>query len=155
VADHLTANLAGITQVSGSLRVLGNEFAAITQVADVREAAGSAELAAALTDFATGWSDKRDALIRELRDKSGLAAQAVAEYTRTDATLARALPGDGAGAGIASSMSRVADRGREPRLVAAQRRQPVPDDRLLGVPVIGRGSRRRWCQGGVRKRTSR
>jgi len=101
VADHLTANLAGITQVSGSLRVLGDEFAAITQVADVGGAAGSAELAGALTNFATGWSDKRDALIGELRNMSGLAAQAVAEYTRTDDTLARALPGGGAG--IASS----------------------------------------------------
>jgi hypothetical protein len=100
VADHLTANLAGITQVSGSLRVLGDEFAAITQVADVGRAAGSAELAAALTDFATGWSDKRDALIGELRDMSGLAAQAVAEYTRTDDMLARALPAGGAAAGI-------------------------------------------------------
>ena len=97
MADHLTANLAGITQVSGSLRVLGDEFAAITQVADVGGAAGSAELAAALTNFATGWSDKRNALIGELRNMSGLAAQAVAEYTRTDDTLARALPGGGAG----------------------------------------------------------
>jgi hypothetical protein len=97
VTDHLTANLAGITQVSGSLRILGDEFAAITQVADVSGAAGSAELAAALTDFATGWSDKRDALIGELRTMSGLAAQAVAEYTKTDQTLARALPGGGAG----------------------------------------------------------
>jgi len=103
VTDHLTANLAGITQVSGSLRVLGDEFAAITQIADVGGAAGSAELAAALTNFATGWSDKRNALIGELRNMSGLAAQAVAEYTRTDDTLARALPGGGAGAGIASS----------------------------------------------------
>ena len=102
MTDHLTANLAGITQVSGSLRVLGDEFAAITQVADVGGAAGSAELAAALTNFATGWSDKRNALIGELRDMSGLAAQAVAEYTRTDDMLARALPGGGAGAGIAS-----------------------------------------------------
>lgn len=102
MADHLTANLAGITQVSQSLRVLGDEFAAITQVADAGGAAGSAELAGALTNFATGWSDKRDALIGELRDMSGLAAQAVAEYTRTDDTLARALPGDGAAAGVAS-----------------------------------------------------
>jgi hypothetical protein len=103
VADHLTADLAGITQVSRSLRVLSDEFAAITQVADVGAAAGSAELATALTQFATGWSDKRNALIGELQDMSGLAAQAVAEYTRTDDTLARALPGGGAGTGIASS----------------------------------------------------
>ena len=103
MADHLTADLAGITQVSRSLRGLGDEFAAITQVADVGGAAGSAELAAALTDFATGWSDKRDALIGELRNMSGLAAEAVSEYTRTDDTLARALPGGGAGAGGASS----------------------------------------------------
>ena len=112
MADHLTANLAGITQVSGSLRVLGDEFAAITQVADVGGAAGSAELAAALTDFATGWSDKRDALIGELRNMSGLAAQAVAEYTRTDDTLARALPGGGAGA--AGAGSSVAGSGTRP-----------------------------------------
>jgi hypothetical protein len=32
---------------------------------------------------------------------TGLAAQAAAEYTRTDDTPARALPGGGAGAGIA------------------------------------------------------
>jgi hypothetical protein len=105
VTDHLTANLAGITQVSGSLRILGDEFAAITQVADVGGAAGSAELAAALTDFATGWSDKRDALIGELRNMSGLAAQAVAEYTKTDQTLARALSGGGAGASGAGTGS--------------------------------------------------
>lgn len=91
--DHLTADLAGITQVSRSLRVLGDEFAAITQVADAGSAAGSAELASALSDFATGWSNKRDALIGELRQMSGLAAEAVREYTSTDDTLARALPG--------------------------------------------------------------
>ena len=102
MADHLTANLAGITQVSRSLAVLGDEFATITQVADVGGAAGSAELASALSDFATGWSDKRNALIGQLRDMSGLAAQAVAEYTRTDDTLARALPGGAAGTGGAS-----------------------------------------------------
>jgi hypothetical protein len=99
VADHLTADLAGITQVSRSLRVLGDEFAAITQVADVGGAAGSAELATALSDFATGWSDKRTALIGQLRTMSELAAQAVTEYTRTDETLARALPGGGTGGG--------------------------------------------------------
>jgi hypothetical protein len=103
VADHLTADLAGIAQVSRSLRTLGDEFAAITRVADAGRAAGSAELAAALTDFATGWSDKRDALIGELRDMSGLAATAVREYTQTDDTLARALPGTGTGAGTTAS----------------------------------------------------
>lgn len=91
MADHVTADLAGITQVSRSLRVLGDEFAAITQVADAGGAAGSAELASALTDFATGWSNKRDALIGDLRDMSGLAAEAVREYTSTDEMLARAL----------------------------------------------------------------
>jgi hypothetical protein len=119
VADHLTANLAGITQVSQSLRILGDEFAAITQVADAGGAAGSAGLAAALTNFATGWSDKRDALIGELRDMSGLAAQAVAEYTRTDDTLARALPGAVRGLACRAAVPRGAGRGREPRLVAA------------------------------------
>jgi hypothetical protein len=93
VADHVIADLTGITQVSQSLRVLGDEFAAITQVADAGSAAGSAELASALTDFATGWSTKRDALIGELRQMSGLAAEAVREYTSTDDMLARALPG--------------------------------------------------------------
>jgi hypothetical protein len=101
VADHLTANLAGITAVSRSLRTLGDEFAAITQVADAGGAAGSAELATALTDFATGWSDKRNALISELQDMSGLAAKAVTEYTRTDDALTNALTGGGAGVGTA------------------------------------------------------
>jgi hypothetical protein len=91
--DHVIADLAGITRVSRSLRVLGDEFAAITQVADASSAAGSAELASALTEFATGWSNKRDALIGELRHMSGLAAEAVQEYTSTDDMLARALPG--------------------------------------------------------------
>lgn len=91
--DHLTADLAGITQISRSLRVLGDEFAAITQVTDAGSAAGSAELASALTEFATGWSNKRDALIGELRQMSELAAEAVREYTSTDDALARALPG--------------------------------------------------------------
>ena len=122
MTDHLTANLAGISQVSGSLRVLGDEFAAITQVTDVGGAAGSAELAGALTDFATGWSDKRNALIGELRNMSGLAAEAVAEYTGTDDTLARALPGGGAGAGQREQQAcGVAGCGRDPGLVAAQR----------------------------------
>jgi hypothetical protein len=98
VADHLTADLTGITQVSQSLRVLGDEFAASTRVADVGAAAGSAELASALTDFATGWSDKRDALIGEVRHLSGLAATAVQQYTSTDETLARALSGGDAAA---------------------------------------------------------
>ena len=102
MADHVTADLSGITQISRSLRVLGDEFAAITKVADAGGAAGSAELASALTDFATGWSDKRDALIGELRDLSGLAAEAVREYTRTDETLASALTGSGAGTGAGS-----------------------------------------------------
>jgi hypothetical protein len=91
--DHLTADLAGITRISRSLRVLGDEFAAITQVVDASSAAGSAELASALTEFATGWSNKRDALIGELRQMSELAAEAVREYASTDDTLARALPG--------------------------------------------------------------
>jgi len=95
VADHVIADLTGITQAAHSLRVLGDEFAAITQVADAGSAAGSAELASALTDFATGWSDKRDALFGELRQMSGLAAEAVREYTSTDDMLARALPGIG------------------------------------------------------------
>jgi hypothetical protein len=95
VADHVTADLARITQASRSLRVLGDEFAAITQVADAGGAAGSADLAAALTEFAIGWSNKRDALIGELRNMSGLAAEAVRAYTSTDDTLARALPGTG------------------------------------------------------------
>lgn len=97
--DHVTADLAGITQVSQSLRVLGDEFAAITQVADAGSAAGSAELASPLTDFATGWSTKRDALISELRKMSGLAAEAVREYTSTDDMLAHALTGTGTGTG--------------------------------------------------------
>ena len=118
MTDHLTANLAGITQVSVSLRILGDEFASITQVTDVGGAAGSAELAGALTHFATGWSDKRDALISELRNMSDLAAQAVAEYTRTDDTLARASPAEAA----QGPASPAAGRDRDPGLVAAQRR---------------------------------
>jgi hypothetical protein len=117
VADHLTANLAGITAVSRSLRTLGDEFAAITQVADAGGAAGSAELATALTDFATGWGDKRNALISELQDMSGLAAKAVTEYTRTDDALTRALSGGGgAGAGTAAgtAQSGVAGGGTRP-----------------------------------------
>jgi hypothetical protein len=98
VADHLTADLTGITQVSQSLRVLGDEFTASTRVADVGPSSGSAELASALTDFATGWSDKRDALVGELRHLSGLAATAVQQYTSTDETLARALSGGDAAA---------------------------------------------------------
>jgi hypothetical protein len=46
--------------MSGSLRVLSDEFAAITRVADVGGSAGDSGLASALTDFATGWSEKRD-----------------------------------------------------------------------------------------------
>jgi hypothetical protein len=60
VADHVIAGMTGIAQVSRSLRVLGNEFAAMTQVAEAGGAAGSG-----------AGSAKRDALIGELRHMSG------------------------------------------------------------------------------------
>jgi hypothetical protein len=97
MADHLKADLARIAQVSGSLKTLGGEFAAITRVADAGGSAGDAELASALTDFATDWSDKRTQLIGQMRELSELADKAVQEYTATDTTLAHALTGAGKG----------------------------------------------------------
>ncbi|SRR6266851_4558860 len=101
MADHLKADLARIAQVSGSLKTLGGEFAAITRVADAGGSAGDAELASALTDFATDWSDKRTQLIGQMRELSELADKAVQEYTATDTTLAHALTAAGAGKGRA------------------------------------------------------
>ena len=97
VADHLRADLAGIEQVSRSLAGLGQAFAALTTVTDEGPAAGDAGLASALHDFATNWSDKRDALIGQLDQLSTLADQAVHAYHQTDVTLAQALTGQDRG----------------------------------------------------------
>lgn len=91
VAAHLRADLGGLGRMAGSLRRLADEFAALTTVADESGAAGNAELAGALSDFATGWSDKRNQLIGQLRELSQGADEAVREYTATDTTLARDL----------------------------------------------------------------
>jgi hypothetical protein len=86
--QHLKADLGGIGRLSGSLGQLADEFAALTTVADE---AGNAEFAGALSDFATGWSDKRNQLVGQLRDLAKGAGKAVREYTVTDATLAQGL----------------------------------------------------------------
>lgn len=99
MADHLKADLTQIADMSRSLDRLRAEFANITWVSDVGADAGDPVLASALTDFATGWSDKRNQLIGQLRDLSELADKAVQEYTGTDTALTHALTGTGAGAG--------------------------------------------------------
>ncbi len=91
MAGHLKADLGGIERLAESLGRLANEFAALTTVAADAQDAGNAELAAALSDFATGWSDKRNQLVGQLWELSQGADEAVREYTATDATLARAL----------------------------------------------------------------
>jgi hypothetical protein len=89
--QHLKADLSGIGRLSGSLGQLADEFAALTTVADAAGAAGNAELAGALSDFATGWSDRRNQLTGQLRDLAKGAGEAVREYTATDVTLAQGL----------------------------------------------------------------
>jgi hypothetical protein len=91
VTGHLRADLAGIGRLAGSLGQLADEFAGLTTVADEGGAAGNAVLSGALSDFATGWSDKRNELISQLRELSQGADEAVREYTATDTTLARGL----------------------------------------------------------------
>ena len=91
MAGHLKADLGGIQRLGNSLAQLADEFAALTTVAADAGDAGNAELAAALSDFATGWSDKRNQLISQLRELAQGADEAVREYTAADTTLARAL----------------------------------------------------------------
>lgn len=91
MATHLRADLDGIGRMARSLGRLADEFAALTTVADEAGATGNAELAGALGDFATGWSNKRNQLIGQLRELSQGADEAVREYTATDTTLARDL----------------------------------------------------------------
>lgn len=89
--QHLKADLSGIERLAGSLGQLANEFAALTTVADEAGAAGNAELAGALSDFATGWSDKRNQLAGQLKDLAKDAEAAVREYAATDLALAQGL----------------------------------------------------------------
>lgn len=91
MSAHLRANLSGIESMSRSLLNLGNEFANLTHVADVGGAAGNAQLASALSDFASNWSDKRNQMIGQLKELSKLADKAVKEYKKTDGTLAHSL----------------------------------------------------------------
>jgi Family of unknown function (DUF6507) len=91
VAAHLKADLDGIGRMAGSLGRLADEFASLTSMANEAGATGNAELSGALSDFATGWSDKRNQLIGQLRELSQGASEAVREYTATDTTLARNL----------------------------------------------------------------
>ena len=91
MADHLRADLTRIGQMSRSLAGLRDEFSSLTRVADVGPAAGNAGLESVLSDFASNWSNKRDELVSDLNELSGLSARAVAAYRRTDDTLTHAL----------------------------------------------------------------
>jgi hypothetical protein len=91
VTGQLKADLGGISRMADSLGRLADEFATLTTVADESGAAGNAGLAAALSDFATGWSDKRNQLIGQLRELAQGADEAVREYTATDTALASDL----------------------------------------------------------------
>jgi len=57
---HLKADLAKITQVADTLNILAGQFDELTRVTADGSAAGNAALASALSDFANGWSDKRN-----------------------------------------------------------------------------------------------
>jgi hypothetical protein len=91
VAAQLKADLDGIGRMASSLGRLADEFATLTTVASAADAAGNSELAGALSDFANGWSDRRNQLIGQLRELRRGADEAVREYTATDMTLARDL----------------------------------------------------------------
>jgi len=83
--------------VSRALAGLRAEFANLTRIADPDAAAGDPGLAAALREFATDWSDKRNELVGQMHELSELAAEAVRAYRATDVTLAHALAGAAGG----------------------------------------------------------
>lgn len=58
--QQLKASLDGIQRLSDSLWRLADAFASLSAVADESGETGNAELAGALSDFVTGWSEKRD-----------------------------------------------------------------------------------------------
>jgi hypothetical protein len=149
VTDHLTANLAGISQVSGSPRIPGDEFAAITQVADVGGAAGSAELAGALTNFATGWSDIEAfgehsekgpltmAAMRELLEQPDELSYGVAELTEAEVP-AFGVPAEDKGApGVAPEGDQAAQFAGRAAVVQQFR---VVDHDHAGATERGKGS---------------
>ena len=97
MADHLRADLTRIGKMSRSLAGLRDEFSSLTRVTDVGPAAGNAGLESVLSDFSSNWSNKRDELVSDLNELSGLSAEAVAAYTKTDTTLTQALTNAGHG----------------------------------------------------------
>lgn len=88
---HVKADLTKISAMAKQLNGLASEFNTLTQVADVGSAAGNSTLASTLSNFASGWSDKRNAFVKEMQGLATLATKAVQEYNDTDGKLTKAL----------------------------------------------------------------
>jgi hypothetical protein len=95
--QQLQASLDGIERMGEALGQLAGAFESLTSVADDSVDAGHAELAGALSEFATGWSDMRNQLTGELKQLSQDAKTAVIEYAGTDNTLTHGLTNAGKG----------------------------------------------------------
>jgi hypothetical protein len=93
---HLKADLAKITQAADTLNILAGQFDELTRVTADGSAAGNAALASALSDFANGWSDKRNEFTGEMKGLAADAGNAVKAYEATDNQLAAALSPKGA-----------------------------------------------------------
>lgn len=92
MGGRLKADLKQIGMVSRQIKQLTGEFEDATKLADGYTAAlGSAQLASALSSFASNWSIHRERLIDDLSKEAGLADTAVAAYRDTDEQLAKAL----------------------------------------------------------------
>jgi hypothetical protein len=85
------ADLGRIWQVSGRLSWVERELG-VSQLTDEDGAClGSVELASALQDCVTGWSEQRAALVAQLSTVSRLSALAASSYEKTDEQLGAVL----------------------------------------------------------------
>jgi hypothetical protein len=91
MSSHLKANLTKITQTANTLNILAGQFGDLTNVPADGSAAGNATLASALSDFANGWSDKRNQFISQMKGLATDANNAVKAYEATDNKYAAAI----------------------------------------------------------------
>ena len=98
-SGHIKASTSRITRMASTLNGLADQLANSAQVADDGSAAGNPALAAAISDFATNWSDKRGQLTDQLKGLAKDANEAVAAYEDTDQQLARSQRNGGKGKG--------------------------------------------------------
>jgi hypothetical protein len=92
MGEWLRADLTRIGEVATQITQLGNEFGEATQLADgYGPDLGSAQLAGALSEFASSWTINRKRLMDDLSQEASLAQTAVTSYHGTDAQLTAAL----------------------------------------------------------------